>query len=206
MKLTAKQRRNAALRVAAGQSSEVEEAARLGVHRSTVSREVAKLAEESKSATTSATQQKATGATPAGKEEAKPEKTPLEVAREAAQGTPTKEASAAIAQAGLDDAKFCVETLQNYKSAGVYLVAQFSGVPSNDSTLQQLAPLSEMSKGAIAQNASWLAPLLRQQGSKETLYVILGIEAFLAYMMIRTLAQKYAPKEEKKDEQKSEAT
>jgi len=188
VKLTPQQRRNAALRVAAGKSTEAEEAVRLKVHRSTISREVAKLAEEAKAATPAATQQPATSEG----------KTPLEIAREAAQGPPTKEASAAIAQAGLDDAKFCCETLGNYKAAGVYLAAQFSGVPSDEPTLTKIAPLSEMAKGVIAQNASWLAPMLRQQGGKEALYVILGIEALLAYVAIRGLAKMRPTKEEEK--------
>lgn len=178
--------KEAVLRIAAGQSTETAEAKRLKVHKSTVSRKVAELGPKLKGATD------ATGATNATKPTAEG-KTPLEIAREAAKGAAGPEVLKALATAQLEDARFCVETLQGYKSAGVYLVAQFSGVPSTDQTLPGVAKLSEMAKGVIAQNAHWLAPALRAQSSELVLYCVLGIEAFLAYMVIRGLSVKYAP-------------
>lgn len=195
MKPTDAQLRDAVIRIAAGQSSETDEAARLKVHKSTISRAVKKIGPSLKGdAATAAT--KTTGSPAAPVPGQKTEKTPLEIAREAAAGTTSAEVSKAVAAAGLEDAKFCIDTLQNYKTAGVYLVAQFSGVPSEEPALPRIGSLSEMAKGVIAQNANWLAPMLRAQGSKEVLYAILGIEALLAYMSIRHLAAKYAPPEE----------
>lgn len=185
--------RAAVIRIATGQSTETEEAARLKVHKSTVSRKVEKIAPTLKTAADPAAQPGATKPTPESKPAPSAGKTALEIAREAAGGIPSAEVSKAVTQAGLEDAKFCVDTLQNYKAAGVYLVAQFSGVPADEPALPRVGQLSEMAKGVIAQNASWLAPMLRAQGSKEVFYAVMAIEALLGYMAIRKLAKQYAP-------------
>lgn len=189
--------REAVIRIATGQSNETDEAARLKVSKATMSRAVKRIGPTLKDPKTAGTAETAAkDATIVGRIPPKTGKSPLETAREAAAGSTAPEIQKAAAQAGLEDARFCIDTLQNYKTGGVYLVAQFSGVPGNDPILPKVAELSEMAKGVIAQNASWLAPVLRAQSSKEVLVAILALEGFLAYMMIRGLASKYAPPEE----------
>lgn len=200
-KISAKLKENACLRILAGKATVVDEARRLGVTRQTVHEWVREYKAAHPEAVAAPEE---TPAPPPQQAPAAEAKTPevlqgeeLERARRAAGvGPEPAKVADAVAAAGVDDARFCLETIGHLKSAGVYVFAQVSGVPGTEPTLAKIAPLSEMTKGVIASNATWLAPILRRQSGPEMLYAFLGIEAILAFLAVRGIAAKYKPREE----------
>jgi hypothetical protein len=210
-------RERAVIRCLAGQSSPTEEGRRLGVRRQTVHEWIkefkeARPEEASKIMADAGapapvsprpgpeTSPSAPGApspavapddvVPGG---ADPGKARLEAARSAAGVSASELVADAAASAKVDDASFCCETLAGFKTAGVYLGATVQGIPSDEPALPKIAKLSDMARGVIAQNAGWLAPMLRKQSGPEMLYGILALEAVLAFMGLRRLAARYRP-------------
>lgn len=185
------QQKAAVVRIVAGLATEAAEGRRLGRDKSTISDMVKKFGKEKdvveavaqlKKTTPTKPNESQPVTTPAGGEK-KPEKTPIQAAKDAAgitsAPTPQVSGAGAVQIATDQDRKDAVMYCENLKATAAGLLADRYQIPSDDPQLEKAKQLSGLLRASIEANAPWLAPMLREKigGGRWMFYAYIFLEA-----------------------------
>lgn len=196
-------RKQAALRVIAGESSAMEEARKLGISDRSIRRSVEEERAKMEKAKPAPDAVSPTAEVPSGNaavpgETPTPDtKTTYQAALEAAGVTEEKPATAADLEAARlagskEDQEFCLSTLSFAKAATVTGGAKLLGLDEDDPVVQEEKRLRSFTKVAIQENAGELAPELRKV-MKNGIWAVVGClaaEVVLSGLTIWGLAKK----------------